>query len=315
MMEIVVFSIGILLLLASSFALVEGLERIAKFLRMSEFLASFLIMAFATSSPELSVAIVGSLEGDAGIVIGNIIGSNIVNLTLILGFITLLAKRIKTESKVLQEDVRDLFFLSALPIILSVLGNGLSRIDGLILISAFLVYVFHLYKTGRLKKRRMADGISKEEAVISGIVVGIALSVLLLSAKLVVENARYIASSMGLTEMLIGLFVVAISTSLPELLFGIIAAKTEHGELSLGDLTGAAVVNIGFVLGIAALIHPLSFSIMTFLSSSFFMLFSSFLFFVFAESDGEISWKEGAALIMLYMLFAIVEIRTKGFGI
>ena len=136
----------------------------------------------------------------------------------------------------------------------------------------------------------------------------VSLILLLISSKLVVEYAKLISVELLLPPILIGLILIAVGTSLPELVFGVRAALTKHSELSLGDITGAVVANSTLVLGLTALIYPIHANNLLFLTSGFFMFIVTFLFASFVESGYELDWKEGCSLIFLYVFFLILEL-------
>ena len=159
---------------------------------------------------------------------------------------------------------------------------------------------------GRFSKK-LADGVDKFDVVKAFVVFGISLGVLFLSASWVVRYASEIAIDLSMPPIIIGLFIIAIGTSLPELVFQAKAAMSENPEMTIGNTIGSCIVNSTFILGITALIYPIHADLILFLTSGIFMVVVSFLFVSFAESGSKLYWKEGLSMILLYVFFIIIE--------
>ena len=304
---------GLFLVLAGSW-LVKSLSKIAAFLRISEFVAGFIIMAIATSLPELFVGITSALAKNTALLLGTVIGSNIANLTLVAGIPILLSKGIKIKSKKTQVDALYLFFISIVPLTLMLLGGGLDRIDGAILIVVFLVYARRMYMQRRVfKKEYVNHGFKRKDVVFSTIFFVFSLAVLFVSASFVVRYASALALDLSVPPIFIGLFFIALGTSLPELVFSVQAASKGHSEMVLGNLIGSNIANLTLILGITALIHPISSDFLLFITSGMYMLLITFLFATFVSSGSRLDVKEGVSLIFFYVFFIIIELTLKGF--
>ncbi len=296
---------GILLVISGIF-LVKSLSKIASFLKISEFAAAFIIMAASTSLPELFVGITSALNENPTLALGTVIGSNISDLTLVGGIMILLGRKIKVGGKFIKKDGFYMFFIALIPLVLMLIGKQLSRIDGAILILIYLLYNWKLIKERKLHKKVLENHINRWHVIGSVFLFLISLALLFFSAEFVVKYGTLIAVDLLLPPILIGLFFVAIGTSLPELAFETSAVIKGHPQLSLGDLIGSVITNSTLVLGVTALIFPISGAFVLFLTSSLFMIIITFLFATMI-AGGKLYWQEGIALIMLYMLFLFIE--------
>jgi len=310
--NIFIFIISAVILAFSASMCVKALSSISRFLKMNEFIVGFIIMGISTTLPELFVGINSALNKNPALSMGNVIGSVIVNFTLILGIVIVLAKGINTTKGVIKRDAIKLLAIIVVPVILNIIGRGLSRIDGVILLLIFVWYIVGLYKERGKYSLELKNTISKKEGILSSFLFLISLVVLFFSARSTAVYGGIIAGGLGLPNIFIGLFFVAVSTSLPELTFGIIAARTNHSIMSLGNLMGAGIINVTLVLGITALIEPIKSNFTLFLTSSIFMIITCFIFSVFIETGRKLYWKEGIALIFLYIFFLIVELSLSG---
>ncbi len=305
--NLIIFLIACIVLIISGSLLVKTLTKIASFLRLSEFVVGFIIMAFATSIPELFVGITSALAKNPALALGNVIGANIINLTLVIGIAVLLGRGIKIESKKTKTDSLYMVFITALPMVLMVIGNSLSRIDGIILLAAFALYARRILKQRKLFKKEVEDGIKRPEIIITTILFIFSLALLFLSARFVVEYSTLLSVDLALPPIIVGLFIISLGTTLPELTFGSRAVLAGHSEMALGNSIGSVIVNSTLVLGITAIIFPITANILLFYVSAIFMVVIAFLFATFVESGDKLYIKEGISLILLYVFFVIIE--------
>lgn len=306
------FLIWCLFLVASGGYLVKLLVRIASYLRLSEFVVAFIIMAFSTSIPELFVGISSAIGGNPSLSLGNVIGSNIADLTLVIGIAALLRKGIKIKNPFIKKDSLFMFLIALAPIALMAFDQTLSRIDGFILISIFIIYMRHLIKERRELKEKFRGNDKGHFAFATNIIFFvISLGILFLSAHFVVRYATQFAIELSLPLILIGLFLVAIGTSLPELVFETRAVLSKKNDLAVGDAMGSVVCNSALVLGITAIISPITDCFLLFLTSAIFMVIVTFLFMIFIRSKKGLSITESATLIILYILFILFEFYFK----
>ncbi|MBU3941455.1 MAG: sodium:calcium antiporter [Nanoarchaeota archaeon] len=305
--NLIIFLIACIVLVISGSLLVKTLTKIASFLRLSEFVVGFIIMAFATSIPELFVGITSAIAKNPALALGNVIGANIINLTLVIGIAILLGRGIKIESKKTKTDSLYMVFIAALPMVLMIIGGSLSRIDGIILLAAFALYARRILQQRKLFKKEVENGIKRKEIILTTILFVFSLALLFLSAKFVVEYATLLSVDLALPPIIVGLFIISLGTTLPELTFGSRAVLAGHSEMALGNSIGSVIVNSTLVLGITSIIYPITANILLFSVSAIFMVVIAFLFATFVESGNKLYIKEGISLILLYIFFVIIE--------
>lgn len=258
------FFIGFVLLLKGASFLVDGASSLAKLLKVSDLVIGLTVVAFGTSTPELIVNLLASYQGNTEIAIGNILGSNISNILLILGISAVISPLVVHKNTLWKEIPFSLFA----GIVLGILANDrlidglegsiLTRVDGLILLSFFVIFLIYTFGIAR-------DGLQKQDGVevvplwrcCLSIVLG--LVALILGGKWIVDGVVYISSSLGISQSFIALTVVAVGTSLPELATSAVAAYKKNLAISIGNIVGSNIFNIFFVLGASALIRPLPF--------------------------------------------------------
>ncbi|MBT3404654.1 sodium:calcium antiporter [archaeon] len=305
--NILLFALAGFFLVISGIYLVKSLERISKFLRISEFTAAFILMAFATSLPELLVGINSAIQGSPAISMGNVIGASILDLTLITGLFILLSRGIKFKTKKVGSEIYFMFASIVLLLILYLVGNSLSRIDGIILVGLFGINSYRIFKKREDYPSEIKDTSKRYQGVLfTAIFIG-SLLLLFFASAAAVKYAKLIAIDFNFSELIVGIFLVSIATTLPELIFGINAVLKKHPEMAIGNQTGTIFTNIALILGVVAIIHPITVAQMPFFISGLFMLLSAFLFVVFIQSERKIDIFEGISLIFLYLFFIILQ--------
>jgi cation:H+ antiporter len=304
------FVLSCAVLIASGIFLVKSLNKIARFLHISAFSAAFIIMAVATSLPELFVGISSALSNNSALSLGNVIGANILNLTLITGIIILMSKEIKTTKKVGKDAY---FMLIAIILIISlfIIGRSLSRIDGVILICFFLINSYRILKKRKKFPKKIENGQEAQKNLFTLLIFIVALIGLFLSSNYVVKYASALAIDLNFPQIIIGLFLLSIATTLPELVFGISASRLKHKEMSLGNQIGTIITNSTLIIGIVAIISPITAVFMPFLISAVFMFISAFIFITFLITGRKFETLEGISLILIYVLFVIIEFFIK----
>lgn len=264
-MTLILFIIGLFLLIKGADLLVEGASSIAKRFKVSDMAIGLTVVAFGTSMPELAVSLAASIGGNTEISIGNVLGSNIANILLILGVCACIVPITIHKETVLKElpfamlAVAALFFL-ALDLWL---GNGtsnlLSRGDGLVLLlffGIFMYYTFGIAKRGDVE----TDSIHSLPAWKSVLFIVLGLAGLVVGGKWLVDGAVDIALFFGMSQTLVGLTVVAVGTSLPELATSLAAARKGRPEIAVGNVVGSNIFNVLWILGVSAVVAPLPYS-------------------------------------------------------
>jgi cation:H+ antiporter len=249
---------GLALLYYGGNFLVTGSVRLARALKVSPFVIGATIIAFGTSAPELAVALLASMEGTSELAMGNVIGSNIANIGLVLGLTGLIAT-ISIEPDRLRRESPPLI-LASLLILLIAWNLDINRYEGLFMVSLLGLYVWRSFT----HKEDCEEELEDEVSLFAGksfsyqvLLILVGLGFLVGGAKLLVAGGVGIARYLGISEWFIGITIVAIGTSLPEIVSSVIAAKRGHGEMALGNIFGSNIFNILMVLGLTATIYPL----------------------------------------------------------
>lgn len=311
-LDLGIFIASCLALIFSGGMLVRSLAKLAGFLKISEYVIAFILMAASTSIPELFVGISSALAGNPALALGNVIGSNIADLALVAGIVILLGRGIKVQHKRISKDAYWMVALAMLPIALMTVGQALSRLDGAILLGALAFYVIMLLRNDKYKTE-FKEKTSRWGVLGYFLLFLISLPVLFFSSKYVVESGLALSFDLSLPAIFVGLFFLAIGTSLPELVFQSRAVLKGSKEMAMGDLIGSVIANSTLVLGVTAIIMPITANIFLFMTSSFFMILLCFMFAVFLERGDGLSWKEGLILLFMYILFLMVELNLQGF--
>ena len=261
------FILGFFILIKGADILINGSVSVAKKFKISSIVIGLTIVAFGTSMPELIVNIFASAQGNTEIVIGNILGSNIVNILFILGISAVIYPITANKNTVLKEIP---FSLLAI-VVLGIMANdiiidgqifsSITRIDGLILISFLIIFLYYIFGI----TKSVEDIVGKDESKVfsySKAVFYIILGIvgLIVGGKWIVDGAVEIAKFFNISESLIGLTIIAIGTSLPELATSAVAAYKKQSDIAIGNIVGSNIFNIFFVLGVSAIIRPLPFN-------------------------------------------------------
>lgn len=309
---LVIFVVGLVFLTFSADLLVRGASELAKLLGVSPFVIGATVVAYGTSMPEFVVSAFASVEDAGAIALGNVIGSNLFNTGLILGMAALISP-INIHKKLLRKVLRlELPMNIVLTLIVGAAGIALfiARWNGIVLLIGFSTYIVLVFKQEWASRGRRIEKDEYQKPVkpfskymLFGTATIIGLGGLLMAAKLMVDSAIVIASLMGVSERVIGLTIVALGTSLPEMAAAVVAAVKKQSELVLGNLIGSNIFNLGLILGTAAAIRPIPIVSSHFFDSGF-LLVNALMITFFIISRKRVSRPEGALLIGCYFLFA-----------
>ncbi|MBW2977609.1 sodium:calcium antiporter [Candidatus Woesearchaeota archaeon] len=310
--NLILFALAVFVLIISGSWVVKYLTKVAVFLRLSEYVLGFLLMAVATSIPELFVGISSGLARNTALSLGNVIGSNIANVTIIIGISILLAKGLDIKSRKTRVESIYMTVIVILPIALTFIGGHLSRLDGIILLGVFGYYTRVLWKQ-RKEFKKTAEGKVPRWQIVADVLMLIgSVIILFLSSQFVVKYASSLAVGFNLPPIIIGLFLVAIGTSLPELVFGTHAILKGHGQMALGNIIGSCIANATLVLGVTGVIYPVASNFLLFITSGVFMITVCFIFATFVGVGRKLYWMEGVSLILLYTFFIITQYYLRG---
>lgn len=315
--QIFILLAGLLLILFGANWLVDGSSSVAKRFGISEFVIGLTIVGIGTSTPEMVVSFLSSLQGKADMAIGNIVGSNIFNTMMILGVTAMISPLVITRSN-LKKDIPLNIIVTIILIVLgmnfTLFGQGkdqLCRIDGAILLAIFVWYLWSSFKSDTADEEE-GEGIKEYSILMSVILIIGGLASLIFGGRLFVNSATELAKMFGVSDKFIAITVMAAGTSMPELATCVVAALKGRGQLALGNILGSNISNILLILGGAALINPLSFNGMTYvdlgavLLCSVFILVSAYLF-----KKKQLDRFEGAVLLLMeagYMWYLIANL-------
>lgn len=312
----IILLVGMLILDKSSDLAIDNSVKVAEITGLGKTTIGFLLIASFTTLPELSVSIFSVANPETiGIAIGNVLGSNIVNICLILGLCFLISS-LKNQrgtyhlSGVTTEEVKNLYFglfiASLIPLVLIYIGYA-SSIIGAMLIT---IFIFHNIQVIRSKRGREVYDSSGEEKAAKYIMLTIIGAIgVVASAYFIVESASYIAEELGVPSVIIGATLVAFGTSLPELVNGINATRKGYIELALGNIVGSGFVNITLILGVALIGGPFRVDIAAYSSLVIFSIMANLLLWYFLSSE-RIGWRESLILLFMYALFIATSFGT-----
>ncbi|MFH1173920.1 MAG: calcium/sodium antiporter [archaeon] len=309
MLELILFIIGIGLLVKGANWLIDGSSSLAKRLGMSSLVIGLTILAFGTSLPELIVSLFAAVQGNGDIVLGNIIGSNISNILLILGIsATIMSIRV-TRTTTWKEI--PFAFVAVLVLLVFSLAHRLDnvsstifRFEGLLLLLFFSIFVYYVIELALTTKKHEDIPVKQLPLWKCMLFIILGLAMLFLGGKWVVDGAVFLAQLLGLSKYIISATIVAVGTSLPELVTSVIAMMRKEHNLAVGNIIGSNIFNIFFILGITTLITPITISASVVLDIIL-LLGATLLLFVFLlyPKPHQITRWEGALFVLLYIAY------------
>lgn len=303
-MDFIVFIISMGTLIWGAEFIIKESERIALHYNISEFIIGATLIALGTSLPEMAASIAASAKGQSDMAIANVIGSNIMNISLVLGSVFLIAKKIAPKRDLFFKDSAWLLF-PAIIFPLMILDGSLSRIDGFLLFAMMGAYVLFLVQSHNEEEIAQIDEELKKEPFNWPKTVGLLLvgfSFVVIGADYAIESAASIAKSFGISEWIIGLLLIAFGTSLPELVVSIKAARKGKADMSIGNIIGSNMANTSVVLGSAAMTKPLAIDLST---SSFdiFLMMGITIMLVFITANKLYTKASGVMLLIVLAIF------------
>ena len=306
---LLIFVLGLVALYVGADLMIRGASRLARKLGVNALVIGLTVVAMGTSMPELLVGVVASARDSGDITIGNVVGSNIANIALILGFAALI-RPIRVQMRLLVREVPIMIFAS-IAFYVFALDGELSRWDGLALLAGFVAYTLYLLEGAR--RESPAIEVEYQKFVPAGgtvlshlLLTAIGLGTLLAGAHLVVSGAATVARLLGISELAVGLTVVALGTSLPELATSVAASVQDEGDILVGNVIGSNVFNLLAVLSCATLTRPLGISRSVISVEAPVMLAVSILVLPFVWTTLRLTRLEGAVLVTAYFAFVIL---------
>lgn len=311
LVSILLFILGVTFIILSANFLVDGASSLAKKFNIPPIVIGLTVVSFGTSSPEMVVSLYSAINGNTDIAIGNVIGSNIFNILVIVG-ISAIIYPLKVLKNTVWKEI-PLSLLAALLVLISVSDKifwgsdtqQISRIDGIIFLLFFLAFMIYTISLTRKNKPSSSDPEIKEFGWVKSILwVVFGIAGLVLGGKFFVDGASNIAAYFGMSEAVIGLTIVAAGTSMPELATSIVAAMKKNSDIAVGNVVGSNIFNVFFILGLSAVIHPLPLGTISMLDL-YVCIGSSVVLFIscFVLRKHSIGRIEGTLYILMYILY------------
>lgn len=309
--QIILILVGFVLLIIGAEILVNGSSAIAKKLRISEIIIGLTIVSIGTSMPELFVSTSSAIQGASDISIGNVIGSNICNLLLILGLSAIIKPvKFQKETKWIENPMS--IIITLIFLVRCNINQDINRIEGIFLIILFIAFLIYTVIMGKKSQDEGILEISLEDAKKISVVKNVGLILLgiiglKIGGDLVVENAKLVATALNISEKIIGLTIVAIGTSLPELVTSLTAAIKGDSDIAIGNIIGSNIFNMLLIVGTSAIIKPITYNV-TYNFEIMILFIAMFLMlaFPFIKPKDEMSRTNGAILVMLYIIYMII---------
>ncbi len=312
LIPIIFLIISIIVLAKASDWTIDGATTIARHLKLSDLVVGFLLLSFATSLPELSVAISSGLSDAGGISLGDILGSNIVNISLVIGLVAIFAGEILIK----KEDIKQLSRVVLVSIVIIpfiLLNSYLGIVQGIILIVLFLVFLFYTLKE-EISLEYKGEQPSRKKTIkgLRNFIIGIFL--IIVSASFAVENSIIIIEHFSLSQSFIGATVIAIGTSLPELFVSIRAIRKKYFNLALGNALGSCIINLTLILGLLSILSPITLekSVLTVIGT--FAIISAVVMYYFLKTKNKLTKFEGMVLVLIYVIYLITLFLTQTFS-
>ena len=299
-LDIILIVLGVAMVLKGADILTEGASAVARRMNVPEIIIGLTIVAAGTSAPELFVSLVSALNGTPDLAVGNVVGSNTMNCMLIVGTAAMVAPMIISRSTV-KKDIPFSVGASVL-LMLIAFDSFLGRIDGILLLVGFAVFMAYTLSQARKGQTEQVEEVKQLNPWLSAFYIVAGLALLVVGSNLFVDSASSVAASLGVSEGVIGLTVVAGGTSLPELATSVVAARKGQSAIAIGNVIGSNVFNILLILGLTATISPMQIEGITTIDMAV-MLLSVTLVWLFSFTRYTVERWEGALLVGGYLVY------------
>lgn len=296
--------LGFFLLVKGADLFVDGASNAAKLLRIPSIIIGLTVVAMGTSLPEASVSVTAALAGRNELSLSNVVGSNIFNLIVVVGASALLHP-IAVQASVLKKDFPLSIIITALALLMCGKSMMLDRTEGILLLIIFVIYLISTVLDALKHRKNTVDEESKSMLSLPSTLIYIIIgtAAIICGGNLVVDSASAIAANFGLSQTLIGLTIVAVGTSLPELVTSVVAAKKGESDLALGNVIGSNLFNLLMVLGISCTLHPVAVASESIIDLLF-LIVVSIIIYLFSLSRRTVSRLEGALMLPLYIAYS-----------
>ena len=299
-LQIVFLALGFFLLVKGADWFVDGASGLARKLGIPQLVIGLTIVAMGTSLPEAAVSISAALRGNAGITIGNIVGSNILNILIILG-VTALIATLKVADSTVRYEIPFMIVVTFVLLWLGYTGGQVTWLEGVILWVLFLLYLCYLYMMAKKGKEEEREAEQLATAKIIGLILA-GVVMIVAGSNFAVEGASNLAKALGISQRFIGLTIVAFGTSLPELVTSVSAARKHNADIAIGNIVGSNIFNILFIVGTTALITPVTFA-SGFVVDTLIAAAVGILLFVCVARTKELRKKAGIVMLLAYILY------------
>lgn len=299
-LQIVFLALGFFLLVKGADWFVDGASGLARKLGIPQLVIGLTIVAMGTSLPEAAVSISAALRGNAEITIGNIVGSNILNILIILG-VTALIATLKVADSTVRYEIPFMIVATFVLLWLGYTGGQVTWLEGVILWVLFLLYLRYLYMMAKKGKEEEREAEQLSTAKIIGLILA-GVVMIAAGSNFAVEGASNLAKALGISQRFIGLTIVALGTSLPELVTSVSAARKHNADIAIGNIVGSNIFNILFIVGTTALITPVTFA-SGFVVDTLIAAAVGILLFVCVARTRELRKKAGIVMLLAYILY------------
>lgn len=305
---IILLIVGFILLIKGADIFVDGASSLAENFKVPKMVIALTIVAFGTSAPELAVSVQAVLKGSSEMVIGNVVGSNILNILLILGVSSLFSPMGVKDNTVHKEIPLTILFSSLLMVVCfdnmfdKSITNVISRTDGLVIILFFLIFLYYLWSIMKSGKKEEITK-PKYNKLLSFVLLALGLTGIVFGSDFVVDNASAIAKILGVSDKMISLTIVALGTSLPELVTSVQAARKGENDIAIGNIIGSNIFNIGVVIGLPAFfINSVKVGGFNYIDMIA-MIFSAVLLYFLTRKQNKIDRKDGIVMLILFVAY------------
>ena len=307
-LNILLLLVGFVLLIKGADFFVDGSLSIAKLLKIPSVVIGLTIVAMGTSAPEAAVSISAALQGSNEIAVSNVVGSNIFNMLAVVGVCALISP-MPLDRNIVKRDFPVNIVATVVLLALVLLGNSLGRIDGAVMLALMIAYISWLVVAAIKNREEGSDNIKTMSPILSVVCIIGGLAAIIFGGNLVVENAKAIASAAGLSETFIGLTIVAIGTSLPELVTSIVASKKGENGLALGNVVGSNIFNLLLILGLSSAVTPIAIDTASIINIIFVMIITVLMWILclFTKKIGRIPGAVMVALYIAYTTYLVIQ--------
>ncbi len=305
LLQVIFLALGFFMLVKGADWFVDGSSAIATKFKIPQLVIGLTIVAMGTSAPEAAVSITAAAKGNAGITVGNIVGSNILNILVILGTCALITPLTVAKSTI-KVEIPFMIAITAL-LLITGLDGTVNWLEGILLLFFFIAYLTYLFFMAKKDRDNQPEEEVKSMSVTKALLfTAIGLALIVWGSDLTVDSACAIAKALGLSERFIGLTIVALGTSLPELFTSVSAARKGNADIAIGNIVGSNIFNILFVVGLSSVIIPVTF-LKPFIFDTFVSMFAAALLWVCPVKSYKLKWWAGAIMLISYVVyFAII---------